>query len=106
MQPQSPVGQPPQGNKEVKEEALNAKFSYSFTRRECIILVSIIRGVQMQLGDIRAKVLVNILDELERTAIQSVTESDYVIPPKQPVPQAFENAPSTAAPDTNSQVKV
>lgn len=102
MQPTAP--QQPQ--KEFTESALNAKFSYSFTRRECIILVNIIRGAQMQLGDMRAKVLVNILDEIERTAIQSITENDYIQPDKPTVPQAFENTPAQDTPTANSQVKV
>ena len=100
-----PNGQPTPPNREFKEEALNAKFSYSFTRRECIILVNIIRGAQMQLGDMRAKVLVDILSELERTAITSISESDYVAPVKPSVPQAFENAQPATLP-IDSQVKV
>jgi hypothetical protein len=62
---------------EFKDEALNAKFSYSFTRRQLIILVNALRPIQLPLGDMRNGVLLEILGEIERTAIQSITESDY-----------------------------
>lgn len=68
---QGPVGP------EFKEEALNAKFSYSFTRKQLIILVNALRPIQLPLGDMRNKILIEILEEIERTAIQSITESDY-----------------------------
>lgn len=71
---QGPVGP------EFKDEALNAKFSYSFSRRQLIILVNVLRPLQLPLGDMRNKVLSDILEEVERTAIQSITDNDYKKP--------------------------
>jgi hypothetical protein len=82
---QGPIGP------EFKEEALNAKFSYSFTRKQLIILVNALRPLQIPLGDIRNGVLLEILGEIERTAIQSITNNDYKKPeppPTQPLPEA------------------
>lgn len=98
MQPNAPVGAP---QKEFTNEALEKKFSYAFTRRECIILVNVLRGQQFQLGDMRNKILLNILDEIELTAIQSITNDDYIQPT---VPQAVEATPVT--PQADSQVTV
>lgn len=65
---------------EFKEKALNAKFSYSFTRKQLIVLVNALRPIQLPLGDLRNRVLLDILDEIERTAIQSITPNDYDAP--------------------------
>ena len=65
---------------EFKEEALNAKFSYSWTRKQLIILVNALRPLQLPLGDMRNGVLLEILGEIERTAIQSITPDDYEKP--------------------------
>jgi hypothetical protein len=70
---QGPVGPQP----EFKDEALNAKFSYSFTRKQLIVLVNVLRPIQLPLGDMRNSVLLEMLGEIERTAIQSITENDY-----------------------------
>lgn len=80
---QGPVGP------EFKEESLNAKFSYSFNRKQLIILVNALRPIQLPLGDMRTKVLGEILEEIERTAIQSITENDYV-KPASPIPAPTE----------------
>lgn len=78
---QGPVGQQPQP--EFKEESLNKKFSYSWTRKELIVLVNALRPIQLPLGDLRNKVLLGILEEIERTAIQSITPDDYEQPEKE-----------------------
>ncbi len=75
MQPQGPVGQQPQP--EFTQKALKAKFSYSFTRAQLIILVNALRPIQLPISDMRAHILIEILGEIERTAIQSITASDY-----------------------------
>ncbi|HEX9059101.1 MAG TPA: hypothetical protein VF941_02885 [Clostridia bacterium] len=49
----------------------------------------------------RNKILLNILDEIELTAIQSITNDDYIQPT---VPQAVEATPVT--PQADSQVTV
>jgi hypothetical protein len=68
-----PVGNQP----EFTEKALNAKFSFSFTRKQLIVLVNALRPIQLPIGDLRSKVLIGILEEVEKTAIQSITASDY-----------------------------
>ncbi len=65
---------------EFKESSLNKKFSYSFSRKQLIILVNALRPIQLPLGDIRTGVLLDMLGEIERTAIQSITEDDYKKP--------------------------
>lgn len=82
--------QPPVGP-EFKEEALNAKFSYSFTRKQLIVLVNVLRPMQFPLNDMRGKILIEFLEEIERTAIQSITSNDY----KKPEPPASESLPTT-----------
>lgn len=78
---QGPVGP------EFKEESLDKKFSYAFTRRQLIILVNVLRPLQFALNDLRNPILMSILTEIERTAIQSITPDDYVKPtaPTQPL---------------------
>lgn len=73
MNPNSP--QP-----EFTEKALDAKFSFSFSRKQLIILVNVLRPLELKLGDIRGRVLLEVLDEIERTAIQSITPDDYIKP--------------------------
>lgn len=91
MNPEVPVGP------EFKEESLNAKFSYSFTRKQLIILVNTLRPISLPLGDMRNGVLLEILGEIERTAIQSITQNDYKVPPKPSVPEAFAKEPEKPA---------
>ena len=85
-----PIGPQPQ----FKEDSLNKKFSYSFTRRQLIILVNALRPIQLPLGDMRNRVLLDILDEVERTAIQSISADDYETPTtQQPQPAPTEDKP-------------
>lgn len=84
MNPNSIQPGPQQPPREFTEEALGKKFSYSFTRGQLIMLVNVLRPIQLPIGDLRNKVLVEVLDEIERTAIQSIGEDDYVKPPKAP----------------------
>lgn len=79
MNPQQGQVSPQQ---EFKPDALSAKFSYSFTRKQLIILVNALRPIQLPISDLRTRVLIEILDEIERTAIQSITNSDYEPLPK------------------------
>lgn len=79
---------------EFKTEALEKKFSYSFSRKQLIILVNALRPMQLPLHDLRTRTLLEILDEIERTAIQSITPDDYE-KPDQPA------APVTPAVQTN-----
>ena len=74
---QAPVGP------EFTEEALNKKFSYSFTRNQLIILYNVLSPVQLPVGDMRSTVLGGVLDEIRRTALQSINDDDYVKPAKQ-----------------------
>lgn len=79
---QGPVGP----EKEFKDEALDKKFSYSFTRRELIVLLNVLRPIQLPVGDLRTKILLPLIEEIEKTAIQSITNDDY----KQPAQPATE----------------
>lgn len=76
ISPDSPQNQPLQ----FTEEALNKKFSYSFTRKQLIVLVNVLRPIQLPISDVRSRVLIEVLDEIERTAIQSITPDDYKKP--------------------------
>ena len=70
--------QPPLGSQpEFTDEALNKKFSYSFSRKQLIVLVNTLTPIQLPVGDLRSKILREILEEVQLTAIQSLTESDY-----------------------------
>jgi hypothetical protein len=73
---QAPVG--PQ--REFTEKALAAKFSFSFTRGECIMLVNLLRTAQLPMGDARCKILIGILDTIENAAIHSISNNDYKQP--------------------------
>jgi hypothetical protein len=73
--------------REFTDKCLNAKFSFSFTRKQLIVLVNSLRPIQLPVGDIRSHVLWEILEEVEARAIQSITEADYKIPEAQkPIP--------------------
>lgn len=74
----NPNSTPQQPQPEFTEESLNKKFSYSFTRKQLIVLVNALRPIQLPIGDLRSKVLREILEEVEATAIQSITSSDYI----------------------------
>src|SRR5258708_32191775 len=87
QQPPNNIPQtPPQGFRPLTDEALNKKFSFSFTRAEVLA----IRGPMIRfwkefgLGDV--KVFIDILDKLEPAMI--LTENDYERPEKQSEPQA------------------
>lgn len=74
-----PVGPnaPIQPSREFTDKALEAKFSYSFTRRQIILLVGILRQQTFALGSPQRLYVGQVLDEFENTAIQSLTDSDY-----------------------------
>jgi hypothetical protein len=74
MDNNQPVGNQP----EFTQKALDAKFSFSFSRKQIIVLVNTLRPLQFAVADLRGRVLIEILDEIERTAIQSITTDDYV----------------------------
>lgn len=84
MNPNSTPPQPPQHgpDREFTKEALEKKFSFAFTRGQLIMLVNVLRPIQLPIGDLRNKILVEVLDQIERTAIQSITDDDYVKPEK------------------------
>ena len=74
-----PVGPQP----EFTEEALNKKFSYSFTRKQLIVLYNTLSPIQLPVADMRTGVLIGVLDEIRRTALQSINDDDYVKPAKE-----------------------
>jgi hypothetical protein len=84
---ESPVG--PQ--QEFTDEALNAKFSYSFTRKQLIVLINTLSPIQLPVGDLRAQILIEVLDEIKRTAIQGLTSKDYKQPEKSPAEAPIED---------------
>lgn len=87
MNPNQPVGnQPPV---EFTQKALDTKFSYSFTRKQCIILVNALRPIELPIADLRSKVLREILEEIELTAIQSITPDDYEKPTTKPTEEGI-----------------
>ena len=74
-----PIG-PNSQDKAFTQKALETKFSYSFTRKQLVSLVGVLGGVQLHLGDARTLGVCQILDEVNRTAIQSLTNDDYEAP--------------------------
>lgn len=78
MDNHTPVGNQPQ--LEFTQKALDAKFSYSFSRKQLIVLVNALRPIQLPIGDLRSRVLREILEEVEDTAISSISPNDYVQP--------------------------
>lgn len=88
----NPNSNPPQGPQpEFTQKALDAKFSFSFTRKQLIVLVNALRPIQLPLGDMRNRVLLEMLEEVERTAIQSITQDDYIKPETPPVEKVKTN---------------
>lgn len=79
-QNQGPVGP----DRPFKEESLNKKFSYSFTRKQLIVLANAIAPIQLPVGDPRSTTLFGILDEIRRTALQTITDEDYEKPQTAP----------------------
>jgi len=71
MNPNSPAP-----DREFTDEALNAKFSYSFTRKQLIVLMNTLAPIQLPVGDMRTQVLTEVIDEIRRTAMQ-FTDKDY-----------------------------
>lgn len=86
---QGPVG--PQ--KEFTEESLNAKFSFSFTRRQLIALARALQTVQMPVMDANALHVCEIIDEIDRIAFKSITSKDYKTPDPTPPPTPTQPAP-------------
>lgn len=78
MNNQGPIGP------EFTEEALNAKFSYSFTRRQLISLARALAKVELNVMNKDTLGVCEIVDEIDRTAFQSVTDSDYKKPKTAP----------------------
>ncbi len=74
--------QPPVGNQpEFTQKALDAKFSFSFTRKQLIVLFNVLNNLQLKLGDLDSlgmEVLNGIRLEVKRSAINSITADDYV----------------------------
>ncbi len=75
MNDQMPVGNHPQP--EFKETALNQEFKFTLSRKQCIILANVLRPIQLPISDLRSKVLREILEDIEKKAIQSIKKNDY-----------------------------
>lgn len=82
-QGQTPV---PQMGRPFTEKALNAKFSFSFTRCQLLSLSKVFSSFQIRPIDPSAKDICDIVDEIDRTAFKSLTESDYEKPAKAATP--------------------
>ena len=81
MNNQQPVGN--NSKVEFTQKALDAKFSFSFTRAQLIILFNVLNSLQLKLGDLDTmgmQALNGIRAEIKRAAITSITASDYVNP--------------------------
>jgi|SRR5579864_700213 len=93
MNPQTPVGNGnPKDSIFFTEKALAAKFSFSFTRKQLVILKNVLSPIQFPLADLRNKVLGEMLDEIDKAAFNSITDSDLVQP---------ENMPTAPLPPVN-----
>jgi len=64
----------PSKPRELTDEALAKQFSYSFTRKEALVLRTLILQKEYNLAD--AKILLPILDAIESTAL-ALTNQDY-----------------------------
>lgn len=73
-----PVGNPRQP--EFKQKSLDQVFKFDLTRKQCIVLVNALRPIELPIGDLRSKVLREILETIEQKAIQSIRPSDYEQP--------------------------
>lgn len=82
---QGPVGP------EFTDEALNAKFSFSFTRRQLIGLARALAKVELNAMNPDTLSVSEVVDEIDRTAFRSVTDSDYKKPPTPPAPEVQVN---------------
>lgn len=74
---QGPQGPVQQTVKPFTKKALEARFSFSFTRQQLVVMTNILASQNFAVGDPRTKVLVPVLDEIDRTAFSSITASDY-----------------------------
>lgn len=81
---QGPVGP----ERPFTQKFLDTKFSFSWDRTHLICIVNALRPLQLPIGDLRSKYLRDVLEELERTAFNGITEQDYVPDPNQPAPEA------------------
>lgn len=80
MNDQRPVGP------EFTQEALDKKFSFAFTRRQLISLARALQSVQLQVMNPDTLSVCEVIDEIDRTAFRSVTDSDYKKqPPTEPL---------------------
>ena len=70
-------GAPASQGRDFTQKALDAKFSYAFKRNQIILLVAVLRQQRFPLGSFENKELGAMLEEFERTAIQSITDGDY-----------------------------
>ena len=85
MNPQTPVGNGnPKDQVFFTEKALAAKFSFSFTRKQLVILKNVLSPIQFPLADLRNKVLGAMLDEIDAAAFNSIVDSDLVQPENVP----------------------
>lgn len=84
---QGPVG-PDQGQapRQFTAKALEAKFSFSFTRGQLLSLSKVFASFQIRAIDPSAKDICDIVDEIDRTAFRSLTDSDYEKPEKPATP--------------------
>lgn len=78
MNNQGPIGP------EFTEEALNKKFSFSFTRRQLIGLARTLAKVESNVMNPDTLNVCEVVDEIDRTAFRSVTDSDYKKPKTTP----------------------
>lgn len=85
---QGPIGpdhgtpQVPQMGRPFTQKALNAKFSFSWSRRQLLSLSKVFSSFQVRPIDPSAKDICDIVDEIDRTAFQGLTDQDYEKPPK------------------------
>lgn len=77
MNPNMPVG----NQRELTDEALNKKFSFSFTRKQLLVLLNVTAPIQLPAGEPGTLVVAEVLDEIKRTAF-TLTEKDYKNPPQ------------------------
>lgn len=84
---QGPVGP------EFTDEALSKQFSFSFTRRQLIGLARALAKVELNAMNPDTLSVSEVVDEIDRTAFRSVTDSDYKKPatPTPPAPEVQVN---------------
>ena len=66
----------PQSKKELTEKALSARFSFMLSRKEVLVLRTLVLQQQYNLAD--AEILIPVVKLIETTALNSLTETDYL----------------------------